>query len=394
MSKHWHQIRLRDAPLTIIDGDRGKNYPSQNDFFNDGYCLFLNTKNVKKNGFDFSVCQYITQERDELLRKGKLKRNDLILTTRGTIGNIAFYNETIPFENVRINSGMVIIRPNIDELDPNFNFYLFRKLQEDFYTFTTGSAQPQLPIKDLNKLIVTIPPLPAQRAIAATLSCLDEKIELNRRINANLEAQAQALFKNWFADFDPWGGVMPAGWRKGALGELGDVTMGQAPDGSSYNEDGIGTVFYQGRAEFGFRFPVRRLFTTQPKRMAAKGDVLISVGDLNVASESCCIGRGLAGIRSKGGFQSFIFYAILTLKQELNVFNGEGTVFGSINKNDMASLPMLIPARDVVCRFEELARPMDKAIETNEAESRALAAIRDALLPKLMSGEIEVEEIA
>jgi hypothetical protein len=75
MSKHWPQIRLGDAPLTIIDGNRGKNYPSQNDFFNDGYCLFLNTKNVKRNSFDFSACQYVIQGRDELLRKGKLKRD-------------------------------------------------------------------------------------------------------------------------------------------------------------------------------------------------------------------------------------------------------------------------------------------------------------------------------
>ena len=121
----WRECKLDNAPLEIVDGDRGKNYPSQNEFFDVGHCLFLSTKNVRFNGFDFSDCQFITREKDELLRKGKLRRNDVILTTRGTVGNLGFYGDSIAYENVRINSGMVIIRPNTDNLYPLFNFYLF-----------------------------------------------------------------------------------------------------------------------------------------------------------------------------------------------------------------------------------------------------------------------------
>lgn len=216
-------------------------------------------------------------------------------------------------------------------------------------------------------------------------------------LNHHLEQMAQAIFKSWFVDFEPFGGEMPDIWREGTLSEIATITMGQSPDGSSYNEDGIGTVFYQGRAEFGSRFPTRRLFTTQPKRMAAKGDVLMSVrapvGDLNVAYESCCLGRGLAGIRSNNGCQSFILYTMFALKQQLDMFNGEGTVFGSINKNDMAILPVLIPSDEVLLQFEELVSPMDATIEANYAESCNLQAACDSLLPRIMSGELSVADL-
>ena len=130
---------------------------------------------------------------------------------------------------------------------------------------------------------------------------------------------ARAIFKSWFVNFGPWGSEMPDDWQE-FLSEIANF-MGQSPDGSSYNENGNGTVFYQGRAEFGTRFPSRRLFTTQPKRMAEKGDVLISVrapvGDLNVAYESCCLGRGLAGIQSINSFQSFVLYTMFALRRNL-----------------------------------------------------------------------------
>ena len=130
-AKEEWEIKFSDAPIQIIDGDRGNNYPKNSDFFTNEYCLFLSARNVTKNGFDFSDCQFITKERDELLRKGKLSRNDVVLTTRGTVGNIAYYHELIPFENIRINSGMVIVRSEID-LEPIYlnQFFLNNLLHE------------------------------------------------------------------------------------------------------------------------------------------------------------------------------------------------------------------------------------------------------------------------
>jgi type I restriction enzyme S subunit len=405
MSKNWPKIRLGDAPLTIIDGDRGKNYPSQNDFFDSGYCLFLNTKNVRKKGFDFSVCQYITQERDELLRKGKLKRNDLILTTRGTIGNIAFYNESIPFKNVRINSGMVIIRPHVDELDPNFNFYLFRKLQEDFYAFTTGSAQPQLPVKDLNKLIVAIPPLPTQRAIAATLSCLDDKIKLNRRINANLEAQAQAIFKSWFVDFEPWGGVMPENWREGTASDLGDIIGGSTPSKAKpefYTEQGIAWITPKDLSVNKSKFiahganDITELgLCNSSARLMPRGTVLFSsrapIGYIAIASGEVCTNQGFKSIVPKENIGTAFVYFFL--RENLQTIEGmaSGSTFKEVSGSTMKGILAVIPDDDTLRRFQEECTPIFKKQELLEAEDTCLAAIRDTLLPKLMSGEVEVE---
>lgn len=183
----------------------------------------------------------------------------------------------------------------------------------------------------------------------------------------------------------------------GTLCDIADITMGQSPNGSSYNEDGNGTVFFQGRAEFGFRFPSVRLYTTKPKRMACANDTLMSVrapvGDLNVAYTDCCIGRGLAAIHSKSNQQSFILYTMFSLRKQLDVFNGEGTVFGSINRTSLNELPIFIPSDSEIVKFEAIVAPIDAAIRNNYEEICRLEKIRDTLLPKLMSGELDVSAV-
>ena len=210
-------------------------------------------------------------------------------------------------------------------------------------------------------------------------------------LNNNLEQQAQALYQQMFIE------NASSDWKEGSLSEIADITMGQSPSGSSYNEDGVGTIFFQGRAEFGFRFPSVRLFTTEPKRMARTNDTLMSVrapvGDLNVAHTDCCIGRGLAAIRSKTNHQSFVHYTMVSLRKQLDVFNGEGTVFGSINRNALNEMPIIIPSNEKLDEFEDLVSPMDEMIRNNYDEICRLEAIRDSLLPKLMSGELDISNI-
>ena len=214
---------------------------------------------------------------------------------------------------------------------------------------------------------------------------------LNLAINKNLEEQAKAIYQNMFID-NP-----DNDWNEGSLSDIANITMGQSPSGSSYNDDGIGTVFFQGRAEFGFRFPTIRLYTTNPKRMASANDILMSVrapvGDLNIAHEDCCIGRGLAAICSKTSYQSFILYTMFSLKKQLNVFNGEGTVFGSINRNSLNDMPILIPSDEQIEKFELIVAPMDAAIRNNYDEICRLQIVRDSLLTRLMSGELDVSNL-
>ena len=173
--------------------------------------------------------------------------------------------------------------------------------------------------------------------------------------------------------------------------------MGQSPRGESYNETKSGALFFQGRADFGFRFPTPRLYTTEPKRMAQAGDVLLSVrapvGDLNIALEPCCIGRGIAAIRSIDGHPSFLFYCLLSQKDQFDIFNGEGTVFGSINSNALKSMEVRIPPKKLLDHFEEMVAPIDTVIRVTSEEILYLTALRDTLLPRLMSGELDVSHI-
>ena len=185
----WKTIKIVDAALEIIDGDRGKNYPKQSDFSPEGYCLFLNAGNVTMDGFNFANTLFITQTKDEALRKGKLKRKDIVLTTRGTVGNVALYNNRIPYDNVRINSGMVIFRVNPNDISADYLYHYLRSemFQNSILCKRSGSAQPQLPIRDIKTMNLLLPPVKIQRKIARVLSSLDDKIELNTQINHNLE---------------------------------------------------------------------------------------------------------------------------------------------------------------------------------------------------------------
>ncbi len=188
----WEEKKLEETSIEIIDGDRGINYPKKEEFTANGYCVFLNTKNVTVNGFNFDRVEFISKSKDDILRKGKLKRGDIVLTTRGTIGNIALYDENIHFENMRINSGMVIYR-NGNEFFKHFLIHLYRSrfITKQIKCLQTGSAQPQLPIKIMKNLKLIIP-------------TFSEQIEIVRIIDDLLakEQQAKELAENALAKVD------------------------------------------------------------------------------------------------------------------------------------------------------------------------------------------------
>ena len=217
----WRVVKLGEIPIEIIDGDRGKNYPKKAEFIDSGYCLFLNTKNVTGKGFAFAETNFITKEKDNTLRKGKLKRNDIVLTTRGTIGNVAFYSERVPFDNIRINSGMVIIRPN--GIDPQFNFQLFKYLRDGLLKCSSGSAQPQLPIRDMKELQVLLPSLPEQKAIAEVLSNLDDHIDIVGQIIEKKRMIRQGMMQQLLTRKIRLPGFSGE-WETKALGDIATIT--------------------------------------------------------------------------------------------------------------------------------------------------------------------------
>lgn len=193
------------------------------------------------------------------------------------------------------------------------------------------------------------------------------------------------------------GGWVPQGWKPSNVGAEFDVTMGQSPPGSTYNEIGDGMPFFQGKTDFGFRFPSNRVYCTEPKRLARKHDTLISVrapvGDINLAAEDCAIGRGLAAARHKSGSISFSYYSMNSLSKYFEVFEGEGTVFGSINQKDFNALPLIQYPSELITKFGEHCERWDQRIENITVEVLALTSLRDTLLPKLISGELRLDEI-
>lgn len=195
--KNQKKVSMTDV-CQIIDGDRGKNYPHANDFYNDGYCLFLNAKNVTTSGFDFSNKMYISKEKDEALKKGKLNRGDLVLTTRGTIGNLAFYSSNIPFYNIRINSGMVILRLNHDKIEERFFIEHFKlQLLRIKQKVASGTAQPQLPISTMNKIKIFLPPLSLQNEFANFVQQVDKsKVAVQKSLD-----ETQKLFDSLMQEY-------------------------------------------------------------------------------------------------------------------------------------------------------------------------------------------------
>ncbi len=315
-------------------------------------------------------------------------------------------------------------------VDDAFFYYLLKYLRPTFVAIarnkqTTGLGH--VTRRDLEVLEVAIPSLPEQRVIADILGAFDDKITLNQRVNETLETMARALFKSWFVDFDPVRAKMEGRWRRGEslpglpaelynlfadqlvasdLGEipndwnvqpLGDsynLTMGQSPPGSTYNEVGDGLPFFQGNADFGFRFPSNRRYCTAPTRTADPGDTLVSVrapvGAINMAWERCCIGRGLSALRHKSGSSTFTYYAVEALQGEIQQYEHTGTVFGSINRHQFEALPTLEPPAGLVTMFQKMVSDDDVQIRENVLESRTMVALRDSLLPNLVGGDLRV----
>lgn len=260
-----------------------------------------------------------------------------------------------------------------------------------------------------------LPEYKEQVKIGDMLYSMEQKIQLNKRICAELEAMAKTLYNYWFTQFDfpdengkPYrssGGEMvwndqlkrkiPKGWSAGQLSDIANITMGQSPSGDTYNENGRGTIFYQGCTDFGTRFPVPRVYTSAPTRFAKAGDILMSVrapvGTLNIAMEDCCIGRGLAALNSKFGSQLHLLYTLSGFKQLFDVMDGNGTTFGSITKDTLFEMKVVIPRRDQIKSFEEMVQPIEQKIRVAEQENRELTKLRDWLLPMLMNGQATVE---
>ena len=374
--------------------------------------------------FDYrNNCFKDNTSKDNLFYTGEFKeeflleKGDIItpLTEQamGLLGTTA----RIPESGKYIQSqDIALVKCKVGKIDPTFCYYLIssRLVRNQLSVAAQQTKIRHTSPDKIKACTVWIPELDDQKAIGRLLASLDEKIQLNKRINDNLEAMAKQLYDYWFVQFDfpneegkPYkssGGAMvwneklkreiPQGWSNGVLSDVANITMGQSPDGSSYNEDGEGIIFYQGSTDFGLRFPDIRQYTTSPSRYANKGDILMSVrapvGALNIANNDCCIGRGLSALSSKIGSITHLYYLMNDFRLKFEGMNSAGTTFGSITKDELFSLPVIIPTKSVISEFEQVCEPIfDKQMIIGE-EINGLTKQRDELLPLLMNGQATV----
>ncbi len=434
MGSEWPVASFHSAPLEIIDGDRGKNYPKQEEFSVSGHCLFLNAGNVTVNGFNFSDCAFITEQKDSLLRKGKMIRQDVILTTRGTVGNVAFFDDTVPFEHIRINSGMVILRPRPSVLHPRY-LYLFVR-SPDFHSqalsLRTGSAQPQLPIRDIKKIEIPIPPLPEQRAIAHILGSLDDKIELNRRMNRTLEAIAQAIFKSWFVDFDPVRakaegrptglpddiaalfpdnfedselGEIPKGWRVMPLSEVVNIIGGGTPK-TKVKEYWGGNIPWFSVVDAPTETDVFVIDTEKhitklgvdksSTKVLRKGTTIISargtVGKCALVGRPMAMNQSCYGIQGKNGESDYFVYFNIRRQVSDLQRSGHGSVFNTITRDTFKTIRIACPTTNITTSYEEIVHPVMELVLAILHDNATLTSLRETLLPKLISGELRISD--
>lgn len=398
-------VQLCDINIDVIDGDRGKNYPHQDELLEAGHCLFLSAKNVTQNGFLFADNQFITQEKDELLNNGKLMRGDIVITTRGTVGNVAIYSDEVPYDNIRINSGMLIIRCG-DKID---NYYLYQVLRSKWFynqilSIQSGSAQPQLPKSHFLKMTIPMPNMNTQHKIAGVLSSIGNKISVNTAINENLEQQAQALFKAWFVDFEPFGGVMPDDWSECILDSMCSLIIkGITP---KYNEHSAQLVINQ-KCVRNHQIDLSLARCHEPKKVNEKwlqyGDIVVNstgTGTLGRAAQvlftpnNMTVDSHVTIIRASK--QEYIYYLGLWATSHEHDFEMLQT--GSTGQTDLPrerlkQMQIVLPSDSILSSFSKVIKPIADIRIQKQQENQRLSALRDTLLPKLMNGEIDVSAV-
>lgn len=417
-AKAWRKVKLGEV-VEIIDGDRGVNYPGNGEFFKNSYCLFLNAKNVCGTGFDFSDTQFITKKKDNLLRSGKIQRGDFVLTTRGTVGNIAYYSKEVSYDHVRINSGMVVLRPKKDIINEKF-FHLFLISQEfknQIEALKSGSAQPQLPIRDLKFFEINTPFLDEQERIVKILYPIGDKIELNNKINQNLEQMAQAIFKEWFIKFKfpRWQkaefvnselGKIPKGWDVGRIKDLMDVISGFPFSSKLYNssKDALGVVTIKNVQDGNFIRDFDSLIKKEdlpnkfnPDCHLRDGDILLSLtGNVGrvcfVYGGQYLLNQRVAKLKPKElkdlAFCYFLFRQMAMQNYLINM--AKGSAQPNLSPVETGKIQLCVPPREILDNFSKLVGPIYQRLIKNVEENQKLSSFRDLLLPKLISGKIVV----
>ena len=373
----------------------------------------MNTGIVTKEGLIFEENQFITKEKDEALRKGKLKRGDIVYTTRGTVGNAGYYNSNVPYENVRINSGMVILRANVEIVDARF---LYQILKSEYYRpyfkqYCTGSAQPQLPIKNFSQIYLNVPDIKTQHRIADILSVYDNLIENNQKQIKLLEEAAQRLYKEWFVDLRFPGhentkivdGV-PEGWRVASIADICDTVGGGTPSTKIQSYYEKGDILWVTPTDITRNFSLALLDTE--KKITPEGlknssanmlpaeTILMtsraSVGFFGMCKYEVCTNQGfISCIPKRENLQMYLLFNLKSRVEEIRQKAG-GSTYLEISKTVFRELKIILPKDEVLAEYQKNVHDIFDEIYCRTEMIKSLVDMRNRLLPKLMSGEVEV----
>ena len=387
--------KISELSIELIDGDRGKNYPKKNEFLNKGDCVFLNAKNVTSNDFCFEEINFITKEKDKLLNNGKLKRKDIVLTTRGTVGNVAYYSEKIPFECMRINSGMIIIRCQ-NSINEKYIYWYMRTKQfkNQIKELQTGSAQPQLPLSIIKNMVINICNMKNQNKIVYILDKIQEKINLNTHINNNLYEIGRAYFENYLESCKEEISIKEVAneildyhkskEKKVKLINSSDITENNFPEFEFVDNCNL-------KGHFKKRFRKYDILYSQIRpRNHHFGYVLFGNTEEYIASTRLMVVRA-----KEEKISSSLLYYYLTSKEAIEDFTTKtetrsGT-FPQGNYGDLSSFKIKYNKNQE--NITNVLNIVLNRIYSNQLKTKNLEKIRDVLLPKLMNGEIDLDKI-
>lgn len=398
--------------------------------------MFLNTGNVTQNGFDFSELEFINEQKDKLLRKGKTKVNDIVLTTRGTVGNVGYVSEDISYKKIRINSGMVIVRANPEQFLPYYVYIFLRSevFKKQCLKNGSGSAQPQLPISALKNIAIPNWPIEKQQYIVSTIRSIDDKIELNNRINVELEAMAKTLYDYWFVQFDfpfdfaqgkpaangkPYktsGGKtvynptlkreIPEAWTDGTLEDLGQIVGGSTPTTlvtDNFCKNGTPWITPNDLSDNqGKKFITRGATNVSEAGIKSaslkkypKGTVLLSsrapIGYMAIARNELTTNQGFKSfVPTKGYSSAFIFYTINLSLKAITQY-ASGSTFKEVSASVLKTVKIVLPPKSLSEKYTAAVSSIFARQDILEQENEKLVALRDWLLPMLMNGQVTVK---
>jgi type I restriction enzyme S subunit len=410
----WKEYKVAEIIEEISMGPFGSNIKVDN--FIDFGVPVLNGSNLQGFKLNEESFNYVSQEKADSLGKANAHKGDVIITHRGTLGQIVYIPEDAKYEQYVISQSQFRLKLKHNLVRPDFFVYFFhtRIGQHRILMNASQVGVPALarPTSTFKGVLVPIPPVEIQSKIMDVLHSLDDKIECNRKICANLETQAQALFKHWFIDFAPFKkgkfveselGMIPEGWRVGRLEELGDIVGGATPskaEDSYYTSKGIAWLTPKDLSNKLSKFTSRgEIDLTQEgynscsAKLMPKGSVLFSsrapIGYLTIAKNDICTNQGFKSVVPKYAGTAYIYYLLKTNTKRIESMSS-GTTFKEASGSLMKSLAVIIPPKSIIDNYEASVVEIFKEQEVIEQQNLYLATLRNTLLPKLMSGQIKL----